>query len=117
MQRIDFFYFDKQTCQRCQETGRNLHDALSELGISTKVVEHKLEDHEQDVEGFGKVISPSIFFDGKDIFSKTSTSLCGECSEICGKPVSCRAESDESDQLTKKAIKKAVSELSHSKNL
>ena len=104
MQKIDFFYFDKQTCQRCRETERNLRDALGELGINIRIIEHLLEDHKQDVEGFGKVISPSIFFNGKDIFSKTSTSLCGECSDICGKSVKCRAQSDKSDQFTKKAI-------------
>ena len=108
MQKIDFFYFDKQTCQRCRETGRNLRDALGELGISIKVIEHKLEDHEQEVKGFGKVISPSIFFNRKDIFPKTNTSSCSECSDIRGKSVNCRAESDKNDQFTKRAIKKAV---------
>lgn len=111
MQQIDFFYFDKQTCLRCKETERNLRDALSELGVNIKVIEHRLEGHEQDVRDFGKVISPSIFFNGKDIFPKTSTTLCGECSNICGKSVNCRAESDKSDQFTKRAIKKAILDL------
>lgn len=108
MQKIDFFYFDKQTCQRCRETERNLRDVLNKLGMDTKVVEHKLEGHEQEIEGFGKVMSPSIFLNGKDIFSKTNVSPCGECSDIRGKSVNCRAESDKNDQFTKRAIKKAV---------
>ena len=110
MQRIDFFYFDMQSCQRCKETDRNLQDALRELGGKVTIIKHKLEDHEEYVEGFGKVISPSIFLDGKDIFSKTTTSPCDECSGLCGKSVDCRAESSDSDPFTKESIKKAISE-------
>lgn len=111
MQQIDFFYFDKQTCQRCKETEHNLRDVLSELGTDIKIIEHQLENHEQVVEGFGKIISPSIFFNGKDIFPKASISPCGECSNICGKSVNCRAESDKNDQFTKRAIKEAILDL------
>lgn len=111
MQRIDFFYFDMQSCKRCMETDRNLQDAINELGSKVKIVKHKLEDHEEYVEGFGNVVSPSIYLNGKDIFPKTNTSSCGECSNLCGKSVNCRAESDDSDPFTKKVIKKAISEL------
>ncbi|MEK9143359.1 MAG: DUF2703 domain-containing protein [Patescibacteria group bacterium] len=110
MLRIDFFYFDRQSCQRCKETDRNLQDAISELGLKVKIKKHKLHDHEEYVEGFGKVVSPSIFLDGKDIFLKTNTSSCDECSSLCGKAVHCRAESDDSDPFTKGGIKKAISE-------
>lgn len=110
MQKIDFFYFDMQSCRRCKETDRNLQDAVRELGGKVKIVKHKLDDHGEYVEGFGKVISPSIFLNGQDIFPKTNTSSCDECSDLCGKSVNCRAESDDSDPLTKSGIKKAISE-------
>lgn len=111
MLRIDFFYFDMQSCQRCKDTDRNLQDAISELGIKVKIKKHKLQDHEEYVEGFGEVVSPSIFLNGKDIFSKTNTSSCDECSDLCGKSVNCRAESDDSDPFTKGGIKKAILEV------
>lgn len=110
MQRIDFFYFDMQFCQRCKETGRNLQNAIRELGVQVTIKKHKLKAHEEYVEGFGKVVSPSMFLNGKDIFSKTNTSSCDECSSLCGKSVHCRAESEESDPFTKKGIRKAISE-------
>ena len=111
MQIVDFFYFDMQSCQRCKETDQNLQEAINELGTKVKLVKHKLEDHEEYVEGFGRVVSPSIFLSEKDIFSKTNTSSCDECSDLCGKSVNCRAESDDSDPFTKDAIKKAISGL------
>ena len=111
MLRLDFFYFDMQSCQRCKETDRNLQDAVDELGSKVKIVKHKLKDHAGFVEGFGKVVSPSMFLNGKDIFSKTDTSSCGECSDLCGKSVNCRAESADSDSFTKAAIKRAISGL------
>ncbi len=111
MQIIDLFYFDMQSCQRCKETDRNLQDAINELGAKVKLIKHKLEDHEEYVEGFGKVVSPSIFLNGRDIFSKTNVSSCNECSNLCGQSVNCRAESEESDPFTKSSIKKTISEL------
>jgi len=111
MQRLDFFYFDMQSCQRCKITDHNLQDAIDELEAKVKIVKHKLRDHEEYVEGFGKVVSPSVYLNGKDIFPKTNTSSCGECSDLCGKSVDCRAESDDSDPFTKDAIKKAISGL------
>ncbi|MBI3620437.1 DUF2703 domain-containing protein [Candidatus Roizmanbacteria bacterium] len=111
MQRVDFFFFDMQSCQRCKETNRNLQNALDELVVKVKVVKHKLKSHEEYVDGFGKVISPSIFLNGKDIFSETNTSSCNECSDLCGKSVNCRAGCGESSQFTKKEIKKTISEL------
>lgn len=110
MQIIDFFYFDMQSCRRCKDTGRNLQNAVRELGVKVKILIHKLKKHEEYVEGFGKVVSPSIFLNGKDIFSKINTSSCDECSDLCGKPVTCRSESDDSDPFTKAGIKQAISE-------
>lgn len=110
MQIIDFFYFDMQSCQRCKDTDHNLQDAVRELGVKVTIKKHKLEAHEQYVEGFGRVISPSMFLNGKDIFLKTNTSSCDECSDLCGKSVNCRSESDDSDPFTKRGIKKAISE-------
>ncbi|MDP1743417.1 MAG: DUF2703 domain-containing protein, partial [Candidatus Amesbacteria bacterium] len=69
---------------------------------------HKLNDHQEYEEGFGNVDSPSLFVDGKDIFKKVETSQCDECSQICGKSVGCRAESEESDSFSKGNIKKAI---------
>lgn len=111
MQRIDFFYFDMESCQRCKVTDRNLQDAIDELEAKVKIVKHKLRNHEGYVKGLGKVVSPSIYLNGKDIFPKTKTSSCDECSDLCGKSVDCRAESDNSDPFIKDTIKKAISEL------
>lgn len=110
MQRIDFFYFDMQSCQRCKETGQNLQNAIRELGAQVTFTKHKLKTHEEYVEGFGKVVSPSIFLNRKDIFPKTNTSSCDECSDLCGRSVNCRAESEDSNTFTKRGIKKAISE-------
>lgn len=106
--QIDFFYFDLNTCGRCKETEVNLTDVLKELGLLTRLKTHKLKDHREYVKGFGDVVSPSIFVDGKDIFKKVETSQCDECSQICGKSVGCRAESKESDSFSKDNIKKAI---------
>lgn len=106
--QIDFFYFDTQVCKRCQETEKNLIEALRELDLKTKVRRHKLNDHEEDVKGFGHVISPSIFVNNNDILKKVETSSCGECSDIRGISVECRAESGENDTFSKKKIKEAI---------
>ncbi|MEK7164266.1 MAG: DUF2703 domain-containing protein [Patescibacteria group bacterium] len=106
--QIDFFYFDLNTCSRCKQTKLNLTNVLNELGLLTNLKMHKLNDHQEFVEGFGSVVSPSIFVDGEDIFKKVETSKCDECSQICGDSVSCRAESDESDSFSKESIKKAI---------
>ena len=109
--QIDYFYFDLKTCNRCQESDKNLTQALKELGLKIKVNKHKLSGHEEDVEGFGHVVSPSIFVNGKDIFSKVETSSCDECSQICETSVACRAESEESDSFSKSNLKKAIRDL------
>lgn len=106
--RIDFFYFDLNTCGRCKETQSNLTDALKELGLLANLKMHKLKDHQEYVEGFGVVISPSIYVDRKDIFKKVNTSQCNECSQICGKSVGCRAESEKSDSFSKENIKRSI---------
>lgn len=99
-----------QSCRRCKDAGRNLQDAVRELGGKFTINKYKLKDHEEYVKGFGKVVSPSIFLNGKDIFPKINTSSCDACSDLCGKPVTCRAESDDSDTFTKAGIKQAISE-------
>lgn len=109
--QIDYFYFDLQTCNRCQESNKNLSLALKELSLKVKVRKHKLNNHEEDIEGFGHVVSPSIFVNGKDIFQKVETSLCNECSRICGSSVQCRAESETNNSLSKKRIKQAIKNL------
>lgn len=108
---IDFFYFDLQTCNRCKETDKNIHEAIKELGLKVKIRKHILNDHEEDVKGFGHVVSPSIFVNGKDIFSHIKTSSCSECSDLCGASVTCRAESGENDSFSKKKIKEAIKKL------
>lgn len=108
LMQIDFFYFDLNTCGRCKETEANLIHVLKELDLLDNLKMHKLNDHQEYVEGFGNVVSPSIFVDGKDIFKKVETSQCNECSQICGKSVGCRAESGESDSFSKESIKKAI---------
>lgn len=109
--QIDFFYFDLQTCNRCQETDNNLTEALKELDLKIKIHKHKLCDHEEDVQGFGHVVSPSIFVNGKDIFPKVEKSSCSECSDLCGSSVECRAESDGNNSFSKKKIKEAIESL------
>lgn len=106
--QIDFFYFDLNTCGRCMETEVNLTNALKELDLLTKLKTHQLNDHQEFVEGFGNVVSPSIFVDKKDIFKQVITSQCNECSQICGKSVRCRAKSEENDTFSKDNIKKAI---------
>lgn len=106
--QIDFFYFDLQTCNRCQETDKNLTEALKELGLTFRINKHRLNKHEEDVKGFGHVVSPSIFINGKDIFQKVKTSSCNQCSNLCGSSVKCRAESDKNDAFSKKKIKEAI---------
>ncbi len=106
--QIDFFYFDLNTCGRCKMTEENLIEALGELDLLANLQMHKLRDHQEYVEGFGSVISPSIFVDKKDIFKKVNTSQCDECSQICGDSVKCRAESEENNAFSKESIKKAI---------
>lgn len=108
---IDFFYYNLQTCTRCQDTYHNLTQALQELNVRIKIHKHKLHDHEEDVKGFGHVVSPSIFVNGKDIFLSVETSSCSECSDLCGASVDCRAESDENDSFSKRNIKEAIKGL------
>lgn len=88
--QIDFFYFDLDSCGRCKEIDANLQRIIDELGLEVKLVKHKLKGHEDHVEGFGRIISPSIFLDGKDISSLVETSSCAECSRLQRASVNCR---------------------------
>lgn len=109
--QIDFFYFDVQTCNRCQKTYKNLTAVLRELGVKVKIYKHKLNDHEENVNGFGLVVSPSIFVNGSDIFKTVKTSLCGECSGLVGTSVNCRAESEKENAFSKRNIKLALKKV------
>lgn len=109
--QIDYFYYDLSICSRCKKTAQNLDNAIKELGLNVTVKKHQLKDHQEYVDGFGNVISPSIFVDGKDIFEEIKTSSCGECSQLCGESVSCRSESEDSGSFAKYNIKLALEKL------
>ena len=106
--QIDFFYFDLNTCDRCKRTEASLIAALKELYLLPHLRSHKLRNHQEYVRGLGNVVSPSVFVDRKDIFEELKISQCAECSQICGKSVGCRSESEDENSFSKENIKKAL---------
>jgi len=124
---IEWKHFDKrgETCDRCNNTGVNLKQAIAELktqlkdkNINIQLKEIKLLENQMD-------ISNSLFFNGipiEDVLNGISVlrNTCNSCVDLTGNHCSCRAvqtrnavHEDIPKKMIKQAILKSISQVSY----
>ena len=115
--KIEWKHLDQkgETCNRCYDTGENLHNEIKRLkrtlepqGIEVEFLETKL-----DTAGIHE--SNSILFNDVPIEEileiEVSHNYCGSCSDLVGSETYCRAvffEGIEYEDIPAKAIRKAA---------
>jgi hypothetical protein len=87
---------DGTTCDRCADTGRTLRKAVRELNRNCRRCSVRFRLKETRLTGKRIVESNAIHIGGRPLESllrgvKARETACGSCSELLGKPTSCRA--------------------------
>ena len=95
---IDFLYLDLNVCDRCQDTGSTLEEAIEEVakvlestGVEVDLNKTHVTSEEQAV-ALGFLVSPTIRLNAQDIQMNFRESLCDTCGTLCDCEggVSCR---------------------------
>ena len=86
---IDFLYLDLSVCERCQDTGSTLDEAIEEIaqlldatGVDVALNKIHVTSEEQAV-ALGFLVSPTIRVNGRDIQMIVRESLCDSCGTLC----------------------------------
>ncbi len=86
---IDFLYLDLSVCERCQDTGSTLEEAIGEVtqvlettGVEVALNKLHVTGEEQAV-ALGFLVSPTIRVNGRDIQMNFRESLCDACGTLC----------------------------------
>ena len=93
---IEFMYIDLSICNRCQGTGNNLEEALSEVTRVLEAADVEITVHnihvqsEEQAQELEFESSPTIRVNGRDIQLDVKESLCESCGDLCGDEVDCR---------------------------
>ena len=95
---IDFLYLDLDVCERCQDTGSVLNEAIQDVSrvletAGVEVVLNKVHvTSEEQATDLGFMVSPTVRLNGRDIQMNFRESLCDSCGTLCGCEggVSCR---------------------------
>lgn len=96
MLKIEFLYYDKNTCKRCISTDKSISLTLKELKTAIKNAKVKIDFKERKLPKSKIHLSPSILVNGKDIEkvvdknSKLKSNACSDCCQLAGHPVNCR---------------------------
>ena len=86
---IDFLYLDLNVCDRCQDTGSTLEEAIEEVTqvLETTSIEIALNKvhvtSEEQAVALGFLVSPTIRVNGRDIQMNFRESLCDSCGTLC----------------------------------
>ena len=93
---VEFLYLDLDTCTWCQETERNLEEAVAQarpalaaMGVEIVVKKRQVRSAQEAAET-GMVASPTVRIDGEDVQPQPELARCGPCSELCGEDTDCR---------------------------
>jgi len=93
---IEFLYLDLNTCNRCQDTEKNLDDALGIFKSVADCLDYNVTVHKINVntEELAKQYrfesSPTIRVNDNDILGEIKENSCTACSEISGVDTTCR---------------------------
>lgn len=104
---IDFLYLDVSVCERCQETDKNLDEALIEVSnvlksTGVEVTANKINVNTEELARKYKFLtSPTIRINGNDIQLDYKESLCESCGDLCGDDVDCRVWIYQGKEYTK----------------
>lgn len=93
---IEFLYLDLDTCDRCQDTEKNLDEAIDIFKsvadcLNYKVAIHKINVNTEELaKQYSFESSPTIRVNDKDILGEIKENPCPACSEINGTDTACR---------------------------
>lgn len=93
---IEFLYLDLSVCGRCQETGKSLDEAVSDVmavltAAGFEVTVNKVNIATRELaRQYRFFSSPTIRVNGNDIADELKESLCEDCGTLCGEDVDCR---------------------------
>ncbi|MEM2917973.1 MAG: DUF2703 domain-containing protein [Candidatus Altiarchaeota archaeon] len=96
MLKIEFLYYNKNTCNRCASTNESVILSLKELKDAINKTDLKIDLKEKKLPKSKIHLSPSILINGKDIekivnkTSKLKSNKCLDCCQLVGHPVNCR---------------------------
>lgn len=106
---------DGETCDRCYDTGENLHAEIKRLqrklepkGIVIELIETKLD--ETRVEESNQILMNGILIE-EIIDLKVKENYCASCSDLVGSETYCRTvifDGEEYDDIPAKAIRSAA---------
>mgnify|MGYP001766113349 CR=1 FL=1 len=106
---------EDETCDRCYDTGENLTNEVKRLNRTFEPQGVHIEIEETVLDENQVAESNALLFNGvpiEDILDiKISESYCESCSELIGKPTSCRSvvyAGQEYDDVPAKAIRHAA---------
>jgi len=117
MLKIEFLYYDKNSCKRCFSTAKSVRLTLKELKKAMKDTKVKIDFKEKRLPKSKIHLSPTILINGKDIekvLNKNSglkSNLCSDCCQLIGHSVNCRTftyKGKKYDYIPKEMIKDAV---------
>ncbi len=103
---IDFLYLDLNTCGRCQDTDRNLEEAIQAVAAVLEaadftVIVNKINVISKEMaQQYAFLSSPTIRINGNDIAMEVKESLCEDCYDLCGNQVDCRVWTYEGKDYT-----------------
>jgi hypothetical protein len=117
MLKIEFLYYDKTVCKRCDSTDKSVKLTLKELKKAMKGTKVKIDFKEKRLPRSKIHLSPTILINGKDIekvLNKNSglkSNLCSDCCQLIGHSVNCRTftyKGKKYDYIPKEMIKDAI---------
>ena len=94
--KIDYFYLDLNTCDRCVGTDVVLEEVIRELTPAFALAGYSILYNKTEIKSEKEAIqnrfasSPTIRVNGSDICDEIKESDCGCCGEISGTQVDCR---------------------------
>jgi hypothetical protein len=117
MLKIEFLYYDKNTCKRCASTNKSVKLTLKELKKVMTDSKQKIKYKESRLLKSKINLSPTILINDKDIEkilnknSKSKNNLCSDCCKLIGNSVNCRTfryKGKNYDYIPKEMIMEAI---------
>jgi hypothetical protein len=96
MLKIEFLYYDKNTCKRCASTDKSVKLTLKELKKAIKDTKVKINFKERKLPESKTHLSPSVLINGEDVEkllnknSELKSNVCSDCCQLSGHSVNCR---------------------------
>ena len=124
MLKIEFLYYDKNSCERCRVSSKSLSATMSELRNVIKTSPEEIILKETKLPASKLLQSPTILINGKDVETlvngkKDRTSNeCSDCCSLVGRSVNCRSftyRGRKYDYIPRAMISEAIDIVSRAK--